>query len=47
MYLVSGVGGQLASRAAEEMLNHVPARDLVFAASSIERIQPGQSDEVA
>lgn len=40
MYLVNGVGGQLMSQAAEDMLNLVPARDLVFAASSIDRIDP-------
>ncbi|MER2555738.1 MAG: NAD(P)H-binding protein [Thauera sp.] len=40
MYLVNGVGGQLASRAAEEILNHVPAKELVFCASRLDRIDP-------
>lgn len=40
MYLVNGVGGQLASRVAEEMLNHVSAKELVFAASRLDRIDP-------
>ena len=40
MHLVNGVGGQLASRAAEEILNHVPAKELVFCASRLDRIDP-------
>jgi NAD(P)H dehydrogenase (quinone) len=41
MYLVTGVGGQLASLAADEILNLVPADQLIFTASDINRIDPG------
>lgn len=40
MYLVNGVGGQLASVVADEILNHVPAKDVVVAASRLDRINP-------
>lgn len=40
MYLVNGVGGQLASVVAEEILNHIPAKYLVFASSNLSRIDP-------
>ncbi|MBN4053952.1 NAD(P)H-binding protein [Haliea sp. AH-315-K21] len=40
MYLVTGVGGQLASKVADEMLNLLPAEELIFSASDISRIKP-------